>query len=67
MAHTHSRCHSRCALQAHIWLLLAGWGFLIPCGIVIGRCLKHLDPWWFQAHRWEGARVEPAHMHEASC
>lgn len=38
-------------LQAHIWLLLAGWGFLIPCGIVIGRCLKHLDPWWFQAHR----------------
>lgn len=38
--------------QAHIWLLLAGWGFLIPVGIVIGRCLKHLDPLWFQLHRW---------------
>lgn len=36
---------------AHIWLLLAGWGFLIPVGIVIGRCLKHLDPLWFQLHR----------------
>ncbi|KAI7840047.1 hypothetical protein COHA_006253 [Chlorella ohadii] len=34
---------------AHIWLLLAGWGFLIPCGIVIGRCLKHLDPWAIQS------------------
>ncbi|PRW44294.1 cytochrome b561 and DOMON domain-containing protein [Chlorella sorokiniana] len=36
---------------AHIWLLLAGWGVLIPAGIVIGRCLKHLDPMWFQLHR----------------
>jgi hypothetical protein len=37
-------------LQAHIWLNLIGWGFLIPVGIVIARS-RAFDPFWFKAHR----------------
>lgn len=46
--------------QAHIWLLLVGWGFLIPCGVVIARCFKSHDPYWFQLHRWVGWQAAPA-------
>lgn len=33
-----------CALQAHIWLLLIGWGFFAPIGVVCARCFKQFDP-----------------------
>ncbi|KAL4451785.1 hypothetical protein ABPG75_007447 [Micractinium tetrahymenae] len=36
-------------VAAHLWLLIIGWGVFIPCGIVIARCLKRLDPLWFQS------------------
>ena len=38
-------------LQAHAWLMVIGWGFLIPSGVVIARSFKNLGPIWFQIHR----------------
>ncbi|KAL4422108.1 hypothetical protein ABPG77_003393 [Micractinium sp. CCAP 211/92] len=38
-------------VAAHIWLLIIGWGVCIPCGVVVARCLKGLDPLWFHVHR----------------
>lgn len=39
-------------MQAHAWLMVTGWGVLIPCGIVVARCFKEtLGPVWFQVHR----------------
>ncbi|GAB4823915.1 hypothetical protein N2152v2_010961 [Parachlorella kessleri] len=38
-------------VAAHIWLLIVGWGFLAPLGIVIARSLKSKDPLWFKLHR----------------
>ena len=41
-------------VQAHIWLLIVGWGFLAPLGIVIARSLKSKDPLSIQLHRQVG-------------
>lgn len=38
-------------VAAHLWLQIISWGFLIPVGIVMARCMKHKDPWWFTMHR----------------
>jgi hypothetical protein len=38
-------------VQTHLWLLIIGWGVLVPVGIVIARCFKELDPLWFKLHR----------------
>lgn len=38
-------------VAVHIWLLLVGWGFLAPLGVLAARSLKHKDPLWFKLHR----------------
>lgn len=39
-------------LQAHGWLMVVGWGVLIPLGILTARHAKRWDPLWFHVHRW---------------
>eukprot|EP00873_Tetraselmis_striata_P022445 jgi/Tetstr1/442709/TSEL_030799.t1 len=35
----------------HGVLMLAGWGVLLPCGVLIARTMRDQDPTWFKLHR----------------
>ncbi|PSC69354.1 alpha beta-hydrolase isoform B [Micractinium conductrix] len=37
--------------NAHAWLMVTGWGILIPIGILTARHAKRWDPLWFHVHR----------------
>jgi hypothetical protein len=38
---------------AHASLMLIGWGFMIPAGVISARLLKYKEGGlWFQRHRW---------------
>ena len=44
-AHSLARPHARLPLtQAHIWLMIIGWGFFAPLGVACARVLKEFDP-----------------------
>jgi hypothetical protein len=38
-------------LQAHAWLMVIGWGLLLPSGAVVAHSFKSLGPIWFRIHR----------------
>lgn len=38
-------------ITAHNWLMVIGWGVLIPIGIITARYFKHKGSWWFHVHR----------------